>query len=75
MAQTFEKNFFDLTRGKKIRAHLERLNKRQAIVAGCETSVCARSCLGLLALGYEVYVVEELLFSSSRNVGSAIASR
>ena len=44
------------------------------IVAGCETDVCVlQSCLGLLSLGYEVYVVEELLFSSSRNVDSAIA--
>jgi len=43
-------------------------------VAGCETDVCVlQSCLGLLSLGYEVYVVEELLFSSSRNVDSAIA--
>jgi hypothetical protein len=43
-------------------------------VAGCETDVCVlHSCLGLLGLGYEVYVVEELLFSSSRYVDSAIA--
>jgi nicotinamidase-related amidase len=51
-----------------------RLRKKQVIVAGCETDVCVlQSCLGLLSLGYEVYVVEELLFSSSRNVDSAIA--
>jgi nicotinamidase-related amidase len=73
-AHTFEKNFFDLTKEKEIKQHLGRLKKRQAIVAGCETDVCVlQSCLGLLSLGYEVYVVEELLFSSSRNVGSAIA--
>jgi nicotinamidase-related amidase len=43
-------------------------------VAGCETDVCVlQSCLGLLDLGYEVYVVEELLFSSSHDVHSAIA--
>jgi hypothetical protein len=30
-----------------------------------------QSCLGLLSLGYEVYVVEELLFSSSRSVEAA----
>ena len=73
-AQTFEKNFFDLTKEKEIKQHLGRLKKRQAIVAGCETDVCVlQSCLGLLSLGYEVYVVEELLFSSSRNVGSAIS--
>jgi nicotinamidase-related amidase len=50
------------------------LQKNQVIVAGCETDVCVlQSCLGLLALDYEVYVVEDLLFSSSRNVDSAIA--
>jgi nicotinamidase-related amidase len=70
----FEKNFFDLTKEKKIRDHLGRLKKKQAIVAGCETDVCVlQSCLGLLSLGYEVYAVEEALFSSSRNTDSAIA--
>ena len=43
-------------------------------MAGCETDVCVlQSCLGLLGLGYDVFVVEDLLFSSSQNVGSAIA--
>jgi nicotinamidase-related amidase len=74
LAETFEKNFFDLTKEKIIRDYLGRLKKKQVIVAGCETDVCVlQSCLGLLGLGYEVYVVEELLFSSSRNVDSAIA--
>jgi nicotinamidase-related amidase len=74
LAQTFEKDFFDLTREKKIREYLARLKKTQVIVAGCETDVCVlQSCLGLLGLGYEVYVVEDLLFSSSRNVDTAIA--
>jgi nicotinamidase-related amidase len=73
-ADIFEKDFFDLTRENKIRSHLDRLHRNQVIVAGCETDVCVlQSCLGLLALGYEVYVVEDLLFSSSRNVESALA--
>jgi isochorismate hydrolase len=73
-ANTFEKDFFDLTREDKIRDHLKALNKTQVIVAGCETDVCVlQSCLGLRSLGYEVYLVEELLFSSSRNVDAAIA--
>lgn len=73
-AQTFEKNFFDLCKDTKIKAHLARLKKRQAIVAGCETDVCVlQSCLGLLDLGYEVFVIEELIFSSSHNVEAAIA--
>jgi nicotinamidase-related amidase len=73
-AKLFEKDFFDLTKEKKIKDHLGRLKKKQAIVAGCETDVCVlQSCLGLLNLGYEVYVVEDLLFSSARNVDAAIA--
>lgn len=73
-AKIFEKDFFDLTREDQIRHHLADLKKKQAIVAGCETDVCVlQSCLGLLALGYEVYVVEELIFSSSANVDAAVA--
>ena len=73
-AQVFEKDFFDLTKERKIVDHLARLGRTQALVAGCETDVCVlQSCLGLLDLGHEVYVVEDLLFSSSRNVDAAIA--
>ncbi len=73
-AATFQKDFFDLTKDGKIKAHLKRLKRRQIIVAGCETDVCVlQSCLGLIALGYEVYVMEELIFSSARNVEAALA--
>jgi len=73
-AKVFEKDFFDLTKEKPIRAHLKRLKKTQAIVAGCETDVCVlQSCLGLLEMGFEVFAVEELLFSSARNVDAALA--
>src|SRR5262249_23441810 len=73
-AKIFEKDFFDLTKEKEIADHIARLDKKQVIVAGCETDVCVlQSCLGLLGLGYDVYVVEELVFSSSRNVDAAIA--
>jgi hypothetical protein len=72
--RTFEKDFFDLCKDKKIAAHIAGLKRQQVIVAGCETDVCVlQSCLGLLGLGYEVYVIEELIFSSSRNVDAAIA--
>jgi nicotinamidase-related amidase len=73
-AEIFQKDFFDLTKERKIKDYLGRLKKKQIIMAGCETDVCVlQSCLGLLNLGYEVYVVEELLFSSSRNTDTAIA--
>ena len=72
--RVFEKDFFDLTKEKTIRDHLRRLKKKQVIVAGCETDVCVlQSCLGLLGLGYEVYAVEEILFSSAHNTDAAIA--
>src|SRR5258708_38873250 len=73
-AKIFEKDFFDLTKEKKIADYIARLNQKQVIVAGCETDVCVlQSCLGLLGLGYDVYVVEELVFSSSPNIDAAIA--
>jgi nicotinamidase-related amidase len=73
-AKIFEKDFFDITREEQIGNYIARLNKRQAIVAGCETDVCVlQSCLGLLDRGHEVYVVEDLLFSSSRTIEAAIA--
>ena len=74
LSETFEKNSFDLCKEKEIRDYLSGLKKKQVIVTGCETDVCVlQSCLGLLSLGYEVYVVDELLFSSSHDVQSAIA--
>lgn len=73
-AAMFEKNFFDLTKEKTIASHLAGLKRKQAIVAGCETDVCVlQSCLGLLSLGYDVFVVEELIFSSARDVRAAVA--
>jgi nicotinamidase-related amidase len=74
VTKIFEKDSFDLTREEEIADYIARLKKKQVLVAGCETDVCIlQSCLGLLGLGYEVYVVEDLLFSSSRNVDAAIA--
>jgi len=73
-AEFFEKDFFDLSKEKKIANHVARLKRQQVIAAGCETDVCVlQSCLGLLALGYEVYVIEDLLFSSTDDVRSALA--
>ena len=73
-ASIFEKDFFDLTKESRIRKHLSGLKKKQVVIIGCETDVCVlQSCLGLLDLGYEVFVVDDLIFSSSRNVDTAIA--
>src|SRR5215216_2312636 len=55
----FEKSFFDLT--------------KEIVVAGCETDVCVlQSCLGLLDLGFDVFAVEELLFSSASRTDAAV---
>jgi nicotinamidase-related amidase len=72
-AKLFEKDFFDLTKEKKIRDHVARLKKKQMVVAGCETDVCVlQSCLGLIDLGYDVFVVEDLVFSSAHDATAAI---
>jgi len=73
-SKIFEKDFFDLTKEQAIRDHFALLNKKQVIVAGCETDVCVlQSCLGLIDLGYEVFAVEDLIFSSARDVKAALA--
>ena len=71
--EIFEKNFFDLTKESAIADRLRALGRKQIVLAGCETDVCIlQSCLGLLNLGYRVFVVEDLLFSSSPQVDSAL---
>ena len=73
-SRTFEKDCFDLTKEQEIRKFVARSKKKQIIAVGCETDVCVlQSCLGLLDLGYEMYIVEDLLFSSSSNVEASIA--
>jgi hypothetical protein len=68
-----EKNYFDLTKEKEIATYLRGLGRKQAIVAGGETDVCVlQSCLGLLEMGFEVFVLEDLLFSSSKKTSGAI---
>ena len=72
-AKLFEKSFFDLTKEKPIRTYLKGLKKKQIVVAGCETDVCVlQSCLGLLDLGFDVFAVEELLFSSASRTDAAV---
>lgn len=73
-SRTFEKDGFDLTKKQEIRGFIDRSKKKQILAVGCETDVCVlQSCLGLLDLGYETYIVEDLLFSSSDNVEASIA--
>lgn len=74
ISQTFEKSFFDLSREPRISGAMAGLGRNQAVIAGCETDVCVlQSCLGLLDQGYEVYPVEDLLFTASPDPSAAIA--
>ena len=73
-AELHQKDCFDLTREEPIAQRLEGWRRPQVLVAGCETDVCVlHSVLGLLSLDYEVFVVEDLLFSSAREVAAAVA--
>ena len=63
--KVLEKNFFDLTKEKKIRDHLGGLKKKQVIVAGSETDVCVlQSCLKRSVLATSLRRQEDSLFSS-----------
>jgi hypothetical protein len=57
----------------EIVAAIAATDKRQLLVAGAETDVCVlQSTLGLLELGYEVFLLEDCLFTTEANVGTAI---
>lgn len=49
------------------------MGKSQFAVAGGETDVCVQqSVLGLIGEGYQVFLLEDCLFSNEPHVGSAI---
>lgn len=49
------------------------LGRKQLAVAGGETDVCVlQSVLGLLREGYDVFLLEDVLFSSEPHVGPAL---
>ena len=54
-------------------ADIAGMARSQIAVAGGETDVCVlQSVLGLLALGKQVFLLEDALFSSERHVGPAL---
>lgn len=72
-AQRHVKRTFDCCGEPGIVAALAGLKRRQIAVAGGETDVCVlQSVLGLIERGYEVFLLEDCLFSSEANVGPAI---
>jgi nicotinamidase-related amidase len=73
LGQRFVKRTFNLCSEPEIRAAVEALGRRQLIVAGAETDVCVlQSTLGLLDLGYQVFLVEDGLFTAEENDGPAL---
>ena len=71
--QRFTKKTYDLTREWTIRQALKRLPVQQIAVAGAETDVCVlQSVLGLLRMGYQVFLLEDGLFTSEAHPGPAL---
>ena len=69
------KKFFDCCREPEVREALTalRAQKSQIVVAGAETDVCVlQSCLGLLSMGFEVFLLEDCLFTHEPNVDPAL---
>ena len=69
----FTKRSFDCTGEAHIRSSLLGLPMRQFAVAGAETDVCVmQSVMGLLEMGYEVFVLEDCIFTSTPHPEAAI---
>jgi len=72
--QRLTKRTYNLTLEPIIRQALKALPGRQFAVAGAETDVCVMlSVLGLLRLGYQVFLLEDCLFSSESHPGPALS--
>ncbi|MCA9876303.1 MAG: isochorismatase family protein, partial [Thermomicrobiales bacterium] len=71
--QKHTKQTFNCCGEPDIVAAIANLGRRQLAVAGGETDVCVlQSVLGLLREGYEVFLLEDLLFSSEPHSGPAV---
>lgn len=71
--QRYVKNTYDCTSEQKIRAAIVRSLPRQVAVAGAETDVCIMgSVLGLLQMGYQVFLLEDCLFTSQPKPAPAL---
>lgn len=61
----FVKRTYDCCGEPDIRGGIEHLGVEQLVVAGAETDVCIlQSVLGLLGLGFQVFLLEDCLFTS-----------
>jgi nicotinamidase-related amidase len=72
-AQRLTKQTFDCTGEPEIREAISALGVTQFTVAGGETDVCVlQSVLGVLGMGFEVFLLEDALFSEEPNIGPAL---
>jgi nicotinamidase-related amidase len=65
------KKSFDCCAEPEVRSALAELarTRSQVVVAGAETDVCVlQSCLGLLEMGFEVFLLEDCLFTHEPNI-------
>lgn len=71
--QRFVKNHFDAMSEEPIRKAVEKLPGRQIAVAGAETDVCVMQTVnGLLELGFQVFLLEDCLFTSESEPGPSL---
>lgn len=71
--QRHTKQTFNCCAEPPILAALAGMNRLKIAVAGCETDVCVlQSVLGMIAAGYQVFLLEDCLFSSEPHTGPAI---
>jgi len=69
----YTKQTFNCCGEPDIMAAVAGLGRKQLAVAGGETDVCVlQSVLGLLREGYEVFLLEDVLFSSEPHTGPAL---
>jgi isochorismate hydrolase len=71
--QRFEKNFFGCMTETDIVEAIVATQRKQIVVAGAETDVCIlQSVLGLLEMGYDVFFLEDCLFTTESQPGPAL---
>jgi nicotinamidase-related amidase len=69
----FVKNHFGSPSEPEIRTAIEGAGARQFAVAGAETDVCVlQTTLGLLEMGFEVFLLEDCLFTTEPDPGPAL---
>lgn len=71
--ERFVKRTFCLCKEPEIRSKLEELKIKQIVLAGCETDVCVlQSALGLLEMGYQVFLLEDSVFTNESHPEPAL---